>query len=90
MLTILMPLIMSYAASMDIAYKKFFLMLSEDIITLLSPCFAVLEIDDLHMKLIETMAIKEGLFPIYDTTLAASHQLIDLPQYIKKFGIIKG
>ena len=90
MLTSLMPLIINSATSMEPAYKNYFLMLSEDIIHLLSPCFSDNEIEELHWNIIENMALKEGLFPIYDSTLAGNHQIIDLPRYIHKFGIIKG
>ena len=75
---------------MKLAYQNYFLMLSEDITNLLSPCFSDAEIDELYWNLVENMALKEGLFPIYDTTLAGNHQIIDLPKYIHKFGIIKG
>ena len=89
MLTSLMPLIMHFS-TMNAAYKNYFLMFSEDIINLLSPCFADNEINDLYWNFVEDMALKEGLFPIFDTTLAGNHQIIDLPKYIFKFGTIKG
>ena len=77
-------------STMNAAYKNYFLMFSEDIINLLSPYFTDNEINDLYWNFVEDMALKEGLFPIFDTTLAGNHQIIDLPKYIHKFGIIKG
>jgi hypothetical protein len=87
-LTVLMPFIMSMSG-LDEAYQKFYLMLSEDIVELLSPCMNDLQIDLLHKKLIETVAIKEGLFPVSECTIS-THMLIDLARYIKLVGNVKG
>jgi hypothetical protein len=65
------------------------MMLSTDIIHLLSPKFKDdTEIDLLYNKIVETVCLHEGMFPISEATICW-HQLIDIPLHIKKFGPIK-
>jgi hypothetical protein len=87
-LTVLIPFIMSMA-NLNVVYRNFYLMLSEDIVELLSPCMNDDQINLLHKKLIETVAIKEGLFPVSECTIS-THMLMDLARYIKLVGNVKG
>jgi hypothetical protein len=64
-------------------------MLSEDIIELLSPYMTKTDIDLLHKKLIETVAIREGMFPVSECNIYI-HMLVDLARYMKLAGNIKG
>jgi len=83
-LTCLMPLIMSLSKLPE-QYKKFYLMLSENLTQLWSPCFNEEEIDLLYWRMVETLGVKEGLFPP-SYFLLTTHMLIDLPKYIKRMG----
>jgi hypothetical protein len=93
-ITVLMPLICTVlsneADNVHYAYLTFFMMLSSDFIDLLSPKFKDdEEIDLLYKKVVETVIIHEGLYPIQESMITW-HQLTDLPLHIKNFGPLKG
>jgi hypothetical protein len=88
-----MPLICTVLAldstNTNEAYLNFYMMLSSDIIHLMSPKFKDDdELDFLFKKLVETICLHEGMFPISEATICW-HQLMDLPLHIKKFGPIR-
>jgi hypothetical protein len=90
---------------MNMAYVRYHLMLYEDFNELLSPFFTDEEIstDVLHVKdmldgnrkpsifhkLIETMTIKLGMFPLSNNAFH-NHQFVDIIAHIRSFGSIKG
>jgi hypothetical protein len=88
---VLMPLIMSIACeTMPVEYCTFFLMFSCDITELFRLYFRNDdEIDALYLRIVETVAIHEGMFPIYESKFAY-HQLIDFAKFIKDMSIVKG
>jgi hypothetical protein len=88
---VLMPLIMSIACeTMPVEYCTFFLMFSCDITQLFRLYFRNDdEIDDLYLRIVETVAIHEGMFPIYESKFAY-HQLLDFAKFIKDMSIVKG
>jgi hypothetical protein len=93
-ITVLMPLICTVLASeatnTNIAYITFYMMISTDINDLLSTKFKDdAEIDRLYQRIVETVIIHEGLYPIQESMITW-HQLIDLPLHIKKVGPLKG
>ena len=65
-------------------------MFSNDITELFRPYFRDdNEIDALYWRIVETVAIHEGLFPVYES-IFAFHQLLDFSKFIKDMSIIKG
>ena len=96
-ISVLMPLICTLLAldglgtkEKSIAYLAFWMMLYDDFNDLLSPKFRHdQQIDALHMRVLETICLHEGLYPISESTICW-HQLLDISSHIKKFGPIKG
>jgi len=96
-ISVLMPLICTLLAldglgtkEKSIAYLAFWMMLYDDFNDLLSPKFRHdKQIDALHKRVLETICLHEGLYPISESTLCW-HQLLDITSHIKKFGPIKG
>jgi len=96
-ISVLMPLICTLLAlnglgapTKSIAYLSFWMMLYEDFNDLQSPKFkSDKEIDALHQRILETLCLHEGLYPISESTICW-HQLLDISSHIKKFGPIKG
>jgi hypothetical protein len=87
-MTCLMNYILS-ASELKLAYIKFYQMLSSDIIHLLCSAFENEdELEDLQKNIIETLALKEGLFPLSEATII-THQLMDLPKHIKVSGPLR-
>lgn len=86
----LMPLILTIAKDYELAYKAFFLMLSRDVIELLSPEMSLEELKSgtLHKKILETVSLHEGLFPESES-LFSWHQLIELASHIRLMGLLK-
>jgi hypothetical protein len=84
--TILMPLIMHIAlAEMPIEYCLFFILLSNDLLDLMRPCFRDdEEVEQIYLRFVEIVCLHEGLFPLYES-LFQWRQLIDLPRNIKIF-----
>jgi hypothetical protein len=92
-ISVLMPLICSVlsteATNTNKAYLTFYMMICSDINDLLSTKFRDDdEIDMLYKRIVETVIIHEGLYPISESMITW-HQLIDLPFHIKKFGPLR-
>jgi hypothetical protein len=86
-----MPLLMHVALDeeMPMEYCQFFIMLANDLLDLTRPCFHDdKEIDDIYWRIVETVCIHEGMFPLYES-LFQWHQLIDLARHIKNLSITK-
>jgi hypothetical protein len=65
-------------------------MFSSDVTELFRPFFRNDDdIDDLYWRIVETVAIHEGLFPVYES-IFAFHQLLDFAMFIKNHSICKG
>jgi hypothetical protein len=92
-ITVLMPLICTVleleATNTNKAYLTFYMMLSSDINDILSPKFEDdAQIDTLYLRIVETLVVHEGLYPITET-LIHWHQLMDIVQHIKKCGPLR-
>jgi hypothetical protein len=75
--------------SLPPAYKMFFRMLSADLVDILAPQFSDEQIDSLFLRVAETLAVHEGLFPESSSSIKW-HQLLDVVMYIKVFGPVRG
>jgi hypothetical protein len=87
-ITVGMKLVVTIA-NFNAAYSKFFLMLSDDINSLLSPFFnSAKELDLLYDKLLEMVVLWEGLFPVTESKIVI-HQLPCISKNIINAGIVK-
>jgi hypothetical protein len=77
------------ATDLTIPYINYYQMFSDDIIKLLCTAFtSTSEANDLRLLVTETLATKEGLFPISEAYIV-SHQLVDLPCHIPISGPLR-
>jgi hypothetical protein len=67
------------------SYDTFYQMISEDFCDLLAPTFSEEDLTELQDRLIETVAVHEGLFPITECKFTF-HQLIHLVHNIRNWG----
>ena len=82
---VLLNFIFYCSTSDHVQYREYYKMLSSDFTDLSAPCFSLEEIESLHNRVVETVAVHEGLFPISEW-LITYHQLMHLPYFIKKWG----
>jgi hypothetical protein len=87
-LTVCMEMIVTIA-NFPNPYKKFYVWLSEDINSLLSPVFKSLdEIDKLYFRILEIMVLYQGLFPDTESKLI-NHQIICIVMHLKISGSLR-
>jgi hypothetical protein len=70
-------------------YLYFFSMFSNFISQLLAPIIPDKSIESLYNQAVEMISVYEGIFPVSETKMI-HHQLIDLPNFIKEFGPLRG
>ena len=87
-LTALMPFIMTAAYKLPIVYKNFFEMLSIDLTDLIAVEINPNELDELFLRLIESLCIKDGLFPDTEKQIIF-HQIMDLRSSLENFGPLR-
>lgn len=86
--TVCMKMIVSIA-KFPIPYKKFYVWLSEDINSLLSPVFKSLnDIDILYFRILEIMVLYQGLFPDTESKFI-NHQIICIIMHLKISGSLR-
>lgn len=71
------------------AYKIFIHMLAEDLVDLFRPYHTSDSIERVHERLLETVAIHEGMYPPFYCNFIW-HQVLDLPKMIKQLGCLEG
>jgi hypothetical protein len=70
-----------------LAYLFFYKILSSDICSLMSRSFTDEAIDDLLLRVMETVSLYEGMFPPCEA-LPVNHHLVDITAHVKVFGPI--
>jgi hypothetical protein len=81
--------IMNNENSFHVAYAWYLSLLSEDFSKLQAPEFTDEEIVDLYQCVTETVSLHESIYPPTES-LIVYHQLVDIPDFISKFGPIRG
>ena len=75
--------------SFHVAYAWYLSLLSEDFSKLQAPEFTDKEIVELYQCVTETVSLHESIYPPTES-LIVYHQLVDIPDFISKFGPIRG
>lgn len=72
----------------DDAYRAYIVLVGRVLKKLLSPVFTTESIDDLDPKVVETIALYEGLLPDSESCFLI-HEVVDLPGFIEGYGPLR-